>query len=146
MAQLSKTVNQWLQPSAARTQYEKFAKEIVQRYTRTDAVGKLVQMFEEGYQRKTDDFRTERTLFPSIFCRRYEPDTGNATSCVYRLGMDKYDHLETALAEVLLELHAPAEVDAVFKHFQRGSSTSISETFRAGNGFLDSDAETNLAG
>ena len=146
MAQLSKTVNDLLQPSAARIQCENVAKEIVQRYTPINTARKLVEVFEEGFRRKTDDFRTERTLFPSIFCRRYEPDTGNATSCVYRLGMDKYDHLETALAEVLSERHAPTEVDSVFKHFQRGSSTSICETFRAGNGFLDSDAETNLAG
>ena len=146
MAQLSKTVNEGLQPSAARTHYENVAKENAQRYTRSDAAQKLVQVFEESVRRKTDDFRTGITLFPSIFCRRYEPDTGDTTSGVYRLGTNKYDHLETALAEVLSEWHAPTEVASVFKHFQRGGSTPICETSRAGSGFLDSDAETNLAG
>ena len=53
---------------------------------------------------------------------------------------------ETALATVLVERHTPAEVESVFKHFQRESSTPTCETTRAGNGFPPNGVETNLAG
>lgn len=125
MAKLSETINQWLQPSDARTQSENFAKEITQRYTRKNAAQSLIQAFEEGFQRRIDNFQTNRTLFPPIFCRRYEPDTGTLRSSVYRLGTNRYDHLETALAEVLAEEHTPAEVESVFKHFQREISACM---------------------
>ena len=119
MAKLSETINKWLRPSDIRTQCQGFAKESVQRYTRKNAAQALIQVFEEGFQRRTDDFRTARTLFPPIFCRRYEPDTKTLKSSAYRLGTNRYDHLETALAEVLAERHTPAEVESVFKHFQQ---------------------------
>ncbi|MDE0011784.1 MAG: hypothetical protein OXU36_11590, partial [Candidatus Poribacteria bacterium] len=75
------------------------------------------------FQRETDDFgETERTLFPPIFCRQYEPETGALRSCVYRLGINRDNNdLEEALAEVLAEGHTSAEVASVFKHFQRES-------------------------
>ncbi len=146
MVKLSETINQWLQPSDARTQCQGFAKGIAQRYTRKNAAQALIQVFEEGFQRRTDDFRTERTLFPPIFCRRYEPDTGTLRSSVYRLGTNRYDHLETALAEVLAEGHTPAEVESVFKHFQRECSIPVCEITRAGDGFPNNNRETNPAG
>ena len=127
MVKLSETINKWLQPSDARAQCEGFAKEVAQRYTRKDTAQALVEVFEEGFQRRTDDLRTARALFPPIFCRRYEPDTGTLRSSVYRLGTNRYDHLETALAEVLAEGHTPTEVESVFKHFQRGGSIPICE-------------------
>ena len=146
MVKLSEAINQWLQPSDARTQCQGFAKEIVQRYTRKNAAQALIQVFEEGFQRSTDNFPTARALFPPIFCRRYEPDTGTLRSSVYRLGTNRYGHLETALAEVLTEGHTPTEVASVFKHFQRGDSTPLCEITRAGNGFPNKNKETNLAG
>ena len=127
MAKLSETINKWLQPSDARAQCEDFAKEVAQRYTRKNAAQTLIHVFEEGFQRRTGDFQTERALFPPIFCRRYEPDTGTLRSSVYRLGTNRYDHLETALAEVLADGHTPTEVESVFKHFQRERSTPICE-------------------
>ena len=143
MVKLSQTINTWLQPSEARSQCQGFAKEIAQRYTRKNAAQALIQVFEEGFQRSTDNFPTARPLFPPIFCRRYEPDTGTLRSSVYRLGTNRYDRLETALAEVLAEGHTPAEVESVFKHFQRDSSTPSCKTTRAGNGFPDNHKETN---
>ena len=127
MLKLSETINKWLQPSEARVQCQGFAKEIVQRYTRKNAAQALIEVFEEGFQRRTDNFRTARTLFPPIFCRRYEPDTGTLRSSVYRLGTNRYDHLETALAEVFAEGHTPAEVESVFKHFQRDDSSPFAK-------------------
>ena len=146
MVKLSETISKWLQPSDTRTQCQDFAKEIVQRYTRKNAAQALVQVFEESFQRRTDNFRTERALFPPIFCRRYEPDTGTLRSSVYRLGTNRYDHLETVLAEVLAEGHTPAEVASVFKHFRRDGSIPVCEITRAGNGFPNNNKETNPAG
>ncbi|MDE0015130.1 MAG: glycosyltransferase [Candidatus Poribacteria bacterium] len=125
MVKLSETINKWLQPSETRTQCQGFAKQIAQRYTRKNAAQALIQVFEEGFQRRIDNFRTAPALFPPIFCRRYEPDTGTLRSSVYRLGTNRYDHLETALAEVLANAHTPAEVESVFKHFQRESSVRV---------------------
>ena len=125
IVELSKTVNEGLRPSAARAGCENFARELAHRYTPKTAARKLVQVFEERFQRKTEDFRTEHTLLPPIFCRRYEPDTETVRSCVYRLGANRYDRLETALADELAERHTPAEVELVFKHFQREGSSPI---------------------
>ena len=148
MAELSKTIYKWLQPLQVRGLCDNFSERIVQRHTRKDAAQAIVEVFEESFQRKTDDFieETERTLFPPIFCRRYEPDTRTLRYSVYRLGTNRYDHLETALAEVLANGHTPVEVESVFKHFQREGSTPICDTIRARNGFSDNNKETNPAG
>lgn len=146
MAELSRTIHTWLQPSQVDGLCENFTDRIVQRHTRKDAARELAKVFEESLQRKTKDFRTERTLFPPIFCRRYEPDTGTIRSCVYRVGTNRYDGLETALMEVLAKRHTPAEVESVFKHFQRDNSTPLCKTIRAGNGFPDNNKEINPAG
>ena len=118
--ELSRTIHKWLQPSKVSGLCDNFTERIVRRHTRKDAAQAIVQLFAEGLQRETDDFEeTERTLFPPIFCRRYEPETGMLKSSVYRLGINRYDDLETALAEVLAEGHTAAEVASVFNHFQR---------------------------
>ena len=119
MAELSRTIFKWLQPSEVRGLCENFTERIVHRHTRKNAARELVKVFEESLQRETEDFRTDSTLFPPVFCRRYEPDTGAIRSCAYRLGTNRYDGLEPALAEVLGERHTPAEVASVFKHFGR---------------------------
>ncbi|MYH82726.1 glycosyltransferase family 4 protein [Candidatus Poribacteria bacterium] len=123
MAELSKTIHKWLKPSQVRGVCENFSERIVQRHTRKGTAGAIVRVFEESFQRETDDFgETERTLFPPIFCRQYEPETGALRSCVYRLGINRDNNdLEEALAEVLAEGHTSAEVASVFKHFQRES-------------------------
>ena len=146
MAELSRTIQKWLQLSEVRGLCENFTERIVHRHTRKDAARELVKVFEESLQRKTEDFRTEGTLFPPIFCRRYEPDTRAMKSYVYRMGTNRYNRLETALMEVLAERHTPAEVESVFKHFQREHSTLTCETIRAGNGFPENHKEINPAG
>ena len=126
MPALSKTIDKWLQPAEVRRLGDNFSERIVQRHTRKDTAQAVVELFAEGLQREADAFgETEQTLFPPIFCRRYEPETGALKSCVYRLGTDRYDDLETALAEVLAEGHTAAEVASVFKHFQRESSVCM---------------------
>ena len=119
MAELSRTIHKWLQPFEVSRLCENFTERIVHRHTRKNAAQELVQVFKESSQRETEDFQTESTLFPPVFCRQYEPDTGAIRSCAYRLGMNRYDGLEPALAEVLGERHTPAEVESVFKHFGR---------------------------
>ena len=124
MEELSLTVHKWLQPSEVQDLRENFSEQIVQRHTRKDAAEAIVRVFEESFQRETDTYlgETERTLFPPIFCRQYEPETGELRSCVYRLEINRDDDdLETALAEVLAEGHTATEVASVFKHFQRES-------------------------
>ena len=123
MTEVSAAVNAGVQPSTTRTQYENAAAAVAQQYTRKKAAQALIGVFAEGSQRKVNDFRTESTLFPPVFCRRYEPDTGAMRTCVYRLGTNRYDGLERTLAEVLGERHTPAEVASVFKHFQREAVT-----------------------
>ena len=125
MAELSRTISKWLQPSEVRGLCENFTERIVHRYTRKDAAQALVRVFAECSQRNPDDLRTESPLFPPIFCHRYDPDTRAMGSSVYRLGMNRYDRLETAVAEVLTERHTPAEVESVFKHFRRETSGSL---------------------
>ena len=126
MPELSITIRKWLQPSQVHGLCDNFTERIIHRHTRKDAAQAIVQLFAEGLQRETDDFGTEGTLFPPIFCRRYEPETGALRSCVYRLGIDREDNdLETALAEALTEEHTPAEVASVLKHFQREGSAYI---------------------
>ena len=125
MAELSRTISKWLQPSEVRGLCENFTERIVHRYTRKDAAQALVRVFAECSQRKTDDLGTESTLFPPIFCHRYDPDTGAMGSGVYRLGTNRYDRLETAVAEALTERHTPAEVESVFKHFRRETSGDL---------------------
>lgn len=125
MAELSITIHKWLRPFEVSGLCENFTERIVHRYTREDAAQALVGVFAECSQRKTDDLRTERPLFPPIFCHRYDPDTGAMGSSVYRLGMNRYDRLETAVAEALTEHHTPAEAESVFKHFQREISGDL---------------------
>lgn len=120
MPELSRTIHKWLQPSQVSGLCDNFTERIVQRHARKDTAQAIVQLFAEGLQRETSGFgKTDRTLFPPIFCRRYEPEMGMLKSSVYRLGIHRYDGLKTALAEVLAEGHTAAEVEWVFKHFQR---------------------------
>ena len=118
LAELSDTVNQWLKPSAARVACEKVAKDLAQKFTWERAAEEIVQLFKDGHAQKVRAPGTERALFPSVFCRRYDPGTGTTTSSVYRPGTHRYEPLETALAEMLAERHTPIEVESVFKHFQ----------------------------
>ena len=118
MCQLSDTVNQWLKPSPARSECEEIAKNLVQKFTWEKVAQEIVQLFEEGHQRSIDVSNREKSLLPSVFCRRYDPGTGTTASSVYRLGTNRYEPLETALVEILSERHTPAEVEYVFKHFQ----------------------------
>ena len=123
MSEFSNTVNQWLKPSPTRSECEEIAKSLVQKFTWEKVAQEIVQLLEEGHQREVNVPRKAKALFPSIFCRRYDPGTGTAASGVYRLGTNSYEHLETALAETLVEHHTPTEVDLVFKHFRAKGST-----------------------
>ncbi len=116
MSELSNVVNQWLKPSPMRAECENVAKNLAQKFTWEKVAQEIVQLFEESYQQINPS--REETLLPSVFCRRYDPGTGTTASGVYRLGTNRYEHLETALVEMLSEQHTPTEVEYVFKHFQ----------------------------
>ena len=121
MSELSNT-NQWLKPSPTRAECENAAKRVAQQFTWEKVAQDIVQSIEEGHQQSVNAFRRERNLSPSVFCRRYDPGTGTTESSVYRLGTNRYDCLKTVLIEMLAEQHTPAEVEAVFKHFQGKAS------------------------
>ena len=129
MSELSNTVNQWLKPSHTRTKCENAAKRLAQKFTWEKVAQDIVQGIEEGHRQKVNAFRRERNLSPSVFCRRYDPGTGTTASSVYCLGTHRYDCLQTALVEMLAEQHTPAEVKAVFKHFQGEGSTPAAKQF-----------------
>ena len=127
MSELSNTVNQWLKPSHTRTECESVAKSLAQEFTWEKVAQEIVQSIEEGHQQSVNAFKRKRNLSPSVFCRQYDPGTGTTESSVYRLGTNRYDCLKTALIEMLTEQHTPAEVEAVFKHFQGKISTSATK-------------------
>ena len=116
--QLSDTVNQWLKPSPTRTECENVAKSLLQNFTWEKVAQEIVQLFEAGHQQRVNVANKEKTLLPSVFCRRYDPGTATTASSVYRLGTNRYDCFETALTEMLSEQHTPTETDVVSKHFQ----------------------------
>ena len=146
MRQLSETINGLLAPCSTRAAFENAAKGVTQRLTWEKTAERIAQLFEMVPGREKHLPGTTKSLFPSIFCRRYDPGTGSIDTCAYRHGTGKYEHLETALAEVLSEHHTPAEVNSVFKHFQRAGSAPTSDTIDAGNKFPSRGGqETNLA-
>ena len=122
MSELSTTINQWLKPSPRRIECENTAKNLAQKFTWEKVAQEIVQCLEEGHQQNMNAFRRERNVSPSVFCRRYNVGTETTESSVYRLGTHRYDCLKTALIEMLAERHTPAEIEAVFKHFQGKAS------------------------
>ena len=122
ISELSNAINQWLKPSPMRTECENVAKGLAQKFTWEKVAQEIIQCLEEGHQQSVNVFRNERNVSPSVFCRRYDPGSGTTKSSVYRAGSNRYDCLETALAEILAEQHTPAEIEAVFKHFQGKAS------------------------
>ena len=124
MSELSNTVNQWLKPSHTRTKCENTAKGLTQKFTWEKVAQETVWSIEDGHRQSVNVSNGKRTLLPSVFCRRYNPGTGDTTSNVYRIGTNRYDCLETALVEMLAEHHTPTEVKTVFKHFRRETSAS----------------------
>ena len=127
MSELSNRIHQWLKPSHTRAECENAAKSLAQKFTWEKVAPEIVQCLEKGYQQSVNAYRRGRNLSPSVFCRQYDPGTGTTESSVYRLGTNRYDCLKTALVEMLEEQHTPAEVEAVFKHFQGKSSTSAAK-------------------
>jgi len=98
---------------------------LAQKFTWEKVAQETVRSIEEGHRKPSVNVSNrKRTLLPSVFCRRYNPGTGDTTSNVYRIGTNRYDCLETALVEMLAEHHTPTEVKTVFKHFRRETSAS----------------------
>ncbi|MXV85410.1 glycosyltransferase family 4 protein [Candidatus Poribacteria bacterium] len=129
MSELSQAINQWLKPSHTRTECENVAKGLAQKFTWEKVAQEIVQCFEEGHQQSANAFRRERNVSPLVFCRRYDPGSGTTESSVYRAASNRYDCLKTALIEMLAEEHTPAEIEAVFRHFQGKGFTSVANEF-----------------
>lgn len=123
MDQLSGTINQLLVPSNMRAACKKVAKSFTEKYTWQETARKIIQLFEKRQSSAAGTHQIGVNLFPPIFCRRYNPQTRQTTSDAYRLGINRYEHLETALEETLIAQHKAAEVASVFKHFKAKTPT-----------------------
>ena len=116
--EISAAIHQGLMPSKVRAEHEKIAKSFAQKYSWHETARKTIQVFEENHPSMTQSHQRDENLFRPIFCRRYSPKTRKMTSDAYRLGINRYEHLEKALAETLMEQHKLTEVESVFKHFK----------------------------
>ena len=134
MDQLSATINQGLEPSKMRAEYERIAKGFARKYTWQKAARNIIRLFEENRPLMTRSYPRDENLFRPIFCRRYSSETRKITSNVYRLGVNRYEHLEKALAETLMEQHKSTEVASVFKHFKMESSVQRRGNLASGRG------------
>lgn len=134
MYQLSATINQWLVPSDVRVASENVARRLPQKYTWQRTAQKFSQLLEKSQPSETPIHQTGANLFPPIFCRRYNPHTFETTSDAYRLGINRYEHLEMALRETLLTQHKTPEVTSVFKHFNMKTSLATPTQFPTSEG------------
>ncbi len=126
--QVSKKINQLLKDAKRRGKYEQLAKGFATKYTWEHTALEIVQLFRQRTARASPlDQLSEPDLSPLLFCQYYDPRTGTTYPSVYRQETHRFEPLENALAEVLSRHHTFAEVETVFKHFQR------SEQFRSGN-------------
>ena len=122
MDELSAAIHRGLEPSKIRAEYEKIAKGFAQKYTWQETTRSIVRIFAENHLSMMRRYQREANVFRPIFCRRYNPQTRKVTAEAYRLGINRYEHLEKALAETLMEQHKPTEVASVFKHFKMETS------------------------
>ena len=154
MHELSATIEAWLAPSDMRAASEGVARRFPQKYTWQKTAREILRLFEKSQPLETGVHQTGANLFPPIFCRRYNPHTFEMTSDAYRLGINRYEHLEKALGETLLTQHKTAEVESVFMHFKAktaearhhddrdgvtSESIPTSTQFRTSHGFQSSD-------
>ena len=142
MDPLSRIINQLLVPSQMRAACESVAKSFTQKYTWQETARKILQLFEKRQPSTAGTHQTGDNLFPPIFCRRYNPKTREITSDAYRLGINRYEHLETALEETLVKQHKAAEVKSVFKHFKaKTSAPTAKQLHRNGHSDIGSTEE-----
>lgn len=132
MDELSAAIHQGLAPSKMRFECERVARNFVQKYTWHETASRILQVFEKCHLSKVEAPQSSENLFRPIFCRRYSPRTRETTSDAYRLGINRYEDLEKALAETLMEQHKPTEVESIFKHFKMGGSDQRGGNFVPG--------------
>lgn len=118
MDALSGAIHQGLEPSQSRAEHQRTTSGFSQRYTWQAAARKMLHLLEQNHPARMPPPEKRENLFRPIFCRRYHPQTHQTTSDAYRLGINRYEPLEKALAETLSEHHNPTEVASVFKHLK----------------------------
>ena len=77
---------------------------------------------EKGDRKTLIDF--PKTLH---LLHQYTPASRAPASGMSQLGTHRYEHLETALVEILSEHHTSIEVELIFKHFQGKGSTPVAK-------------------
>ena len=130
MDELSAAMHHVLEPSNTRAEYESVASGFSQRYTWQKTASSILRTFEKCHLSRVGAYQRSGHLFRPIFCRRYSPQTRRTTSDAYRLGINRYEHLEKALAETLMEQHKPIEVESIFKHFKIEASVQQRGDFK----------------
>ena len=120
MEQVSKAINQLLKDTKRRGKYEQRAKGFAAKYTWERTAQEIVRLFQQcAVRAKGHQHPSAPTLSSPIFCRYYDPRTGTTYPSAFRQETKRFEPLEDALVEVLSKSHTPAEVETVFKHFQR---------------------------
>lgn len=120
MEQVSKAINQLLKDTKRRGKYEQRAKGFAAKYTWERTAQEIVRLFQQcAVRAKGHQHPSVPTLSSPIFCRYYDPRTGTTYPSAFRQETKRFEPLEDALVEVLSKSHTPAEVETVFKHFQR---------------------------
>ena len=126
---LSETINQLLSDTERREKFGEIAKGFAAKYTWERTAQEIVRLFNQSSIRADTRCQSPAplSLCQPLFCQYYDPRTGVAYPSVYRQETNQFERLENAVAEVLSKHHTAAEVESVFKHFQR-------EVSLAGNG------------
>jgi len=121
--QVSKAINKLLKDTKRRGAYKQIAKGFGRKYTWERTAQEIVRLFKQrtGHTGARDQFSTP-VFFPPLFCKHYDPRTGTTSPRAYRQETNQFEPLENTLAEVLSKYHTSAEVETVFKHFQRDLS------------------------
>ncbi len=117
---LSKVINQLLKDMKRRRKYEQVAKGFGKKYTWEDTAIEVIRLFKQSAEcAKARCQPPTPNLFRPIFCQYYDPRTGNSYPSAYCHETKRFENFENALMEDLSKYHTSAEVESIFKHFQR---------------------------
>ena len=117
---LSKVMNQLLKDTKRRGKYEQVAKGFGKKYTWEATAIEVIRLFKQSAERaKARSQPPTPNLFRPIFCQYYDPRTGNSYPSAYCHETERFENFENALMGELSKYHTSAEVESIFKHFQR---------------------------
>ena len=117
---LSKVMNQLLKDTKRRGKYEQVARGFGKKYTWEATAIEIIGLFKQSAERaKARNQSPTPNLLRPIFCQYYDPRTGNSYPSTYCHETKRFENFENTLMEDLSKYHTSAEVESIFKHFQR---------------------------